>query len=825
MDFLQSPSKLALVAGSVVVAAAGFLAVKYLKFGGSRKPATIFDCAKEGNIEAVFARASKLTSGQLGTSIDGLLDDEGYTLAMRAIEGNQYDMVVALVTRMNASIGLDTKNQYGFTCLHLAAYHEVSPQLFDYVLDASTKVVDSREAGGWSPLIIAASKGNLEFCEKLIKRGANVNAVTHMDQTALYVASNNGYLGIVKLLIESGADAKIRVKKSFDSPAIAAITSGRIEVLQYLVKSEPELLRLPTVSGATLLHAAAQIGKLPTVEDLLKAGAEVDAKKKDGTTPLACAAALGHTLIVAKLIENGASLEVRNGFGGTPLHLACNSKQLAMVKLLLESKANPNAADTDRISPLQSLCSSAQTLTPLHPNNIIEIQIFDLLLLHGADLNHKDRSNATFLHQLVCKPDNATLLRHVLAKCPQFDLFQEDKFGYMALHIAYRYRHTEMIEILESAMKSANPVLFASFNPDKERIEPPVGICDIFESIPESERKSVLNMDFTLEAFARRILDGSIRNVIVLTGAGISTNSGIPDFRSPEKGLYTSPQFRARFGPSGVSGLFAPDAVAKRPEEFFSVCKEVFGPAVDGRYKPTPAHFFLKLLHDKGILRRNYTQNIDMLERLVGLPREKVIEAHGSFAKATCIKCFAPCTNMREYWNDIQSDVVPRCESCRSVLRPNVVFFGEGLPAEFTDHQAADFGCCDLLIVMGTSLKVYPFAGLTNQVTNLTPRLLFNLEPVGAFEHGVQWQLAEAQSQNNASGATSSNVATATTPQNQGTLSLQRTQGKKEYSNTYRDVSVLGDIDQGVLMLVKALGWDSELNEMIRSYKPANHFE
>jgi NAD-dependent deacetylase sirtuin 2 len=785
---------------------------------------SIFDAAKDGDLEQVFAKAAKLTSSQFGTTIDHLRDDESYTLAMRAIQGSHYDLVKSLVTRMNASLGQEVRNQYSFTCLHLAAFHEVSSELLTYILSLAADSINTAESGGWTPLVIAASKGNLRIVKLLLDAGADVNAKTYMDQTALYVSSNNGFSNVVNILLDHGADAKIRMKTSFESPAFASITSGHLHILKRLLDHEPELLRLPTVSGATILHAAAQIGKEANLELLLKYDIEVDAKKKDGTTPLACAAALGHAHVVRLLLEKGASLDCRNGFGGTPLHLACNSKQLSMVQLLLEHHADPNAFDSDRISPLQSLCSSACITSP---SDDVEIQIFDLLLQYGANVNHKDRSNATFMHQLVCKRDNLTLLKHVLLKYPQFDLFQEDKYGYLALHVVHRYRHTEIIETLSRAMAIADPSQFALFDANKTRIEPPIGVCDIFETIPIEDRQSVLELDLSVQAIAKRILSGKVKNVIILTGAGISTNSGIPDFRSPEKGLYTSPQFRARFGPGGVSGLFSPEAVVRQPEEFFSVVKEIFGPAVDGRYKPTPAHFFIKLLHEKGLLRRNYTQNIDMLERLVGIPKEKVIEAHGSFAKASCVKCHAPCNDMEGYWKEIRGDEVPRCNACRGVLRPNVVFFGEGLPAEFTDFQAPDFAVCDLIIVMGTSLKVYPFAGLANQVNNLTPRLLINAEPVGAFVHGAQWKLNEDSDSSSSSSSSSSSPSSLppSSEEEKKRPSMERIQHKNEYVNSYRDVAVLGDIDKAVLELTKALGWEEELSEIIRSYQPTTHFQ
>lgn len=109
------------------------------------------------------------------------------------------------------------------------------------------------------------------------------------------------------------------------------------------------------------------------------------------------------------------------------------------------------------------------------------------------------------------------------------------------------------------------------------------------------------------------------------------------------------------------------------------------------------------------------------------------MESHGSFAKCFCMDCGKP-GSMKEFWEAVAESDVPKCKSCgKGTVRPDVVFFGEGLPAEFSDRRMKDFEKCDLLIVMGTSLVVYPFASLVGDVSDATPRLLINKEPVGAF--------------------------------------------------------------------------------------------
>ena len=121
---------------------------------------------------------------------------------------------------------------------------------------------------------------------------------------------------------------------------------------------------------------------------------------------------------------------------------------------------------------------------------------------------------------------------------------------------------------------------------------------------------------------------------------------------------------------------------------------------MDGAIKPSPTHWFLRRLSDRGILRRVYTQNIDMLEDAVGLPSNKVIQVHGTLATARCITERCPPVDVGAFWDAIRSEAVPRCEHCGATARPNVVFFGEGVAPGFLDNHEDDMKACDLLIVM-----------------------------------------------------------------------------------------------------------------------------
>uniref|UniRef100_A0A7S0YCI0 Deacetylase sirtuin-type domain-containing protein n=1 Tax=Polytomella parva TaxID=51329 RepID=A0A7S0YCI0_9CHLO len=138
---------------------------------------------------------------------------------------------------------------------------------------------------------------------------------------------------------------------------------------------------------------------------------------------------------------------------------------------------------------------------------------------------------------------------------------------------------------------------------------------------------------FDLEGVANLIKDGQAKNIIFMCGAGISVSSGIPDFRSPGTGLYSQLEKYGLPFPEAIFDISYFRHVSPRP--FFTLAKELF----PGSYRPSPAHCFLNLVHQKGLLLRVFTQNIDSLEGLAGLPLDKVVAAHGNFDASHCIEC------------------------------------------------------------------------------------------------------------------------------------------------------------------------------------------
>ncbi|XP_011306222.1 NAD-dependent protein deacetylase Sirt2, partial [Fopius arisanus] len=184
--------------------------------------------------------------------------------------------------------------------------------------------------------------------------------------------------------------------------------------------------------------------------------------------------------------------------------------------------------------------------------------------------------------------------------------------------------------------------------------------------------------------------------------------AGIPDFRSPTSGVYSNLE---KYNLPHPQAIFDIDYFAENPEPFFALAKLLLPEG----YKPTPSHYFVRLLWEKGLLLRHYTQNVDTLERIAGLPGEKLVEAHGTFHTGRCLKCRCP-YDLPWMKEKIIEGPIPKCEEClEGVVKPDIVFFGEMLPDRFHTLIEHDFVRADLLIIMGSSLVVQPFASLIDR--------------------------------------------------------------------------------------------------------------
>lgn len=215
------------------------------------------------------------------------------------------------------------------------------------------------------------------------------------------------------------------------------------------------------------------------------------------------------------------------------------------------------------------------------------------------------------------------------------------------------------------------------------------------------------------------------KKITFFQGAGVSTGAGIPDFRSPKTGLYSN---LAKLNLPYAEAVFDIDYFKKNPKAFYTLADELY----PGKYQPTSFHYFIRLIQDKGLLHRVYTQNIDTLERVAGVKDEFIVEAHGSFAKNLCIKCKAD-MSIKDLRDAMDKNEIPTCKKCKAYVKPDIVFFGESLPARFFDLWDEDVDQVEFAIVAGTSLTVYPFASLPTEIDDDVPRVLINKEIVGDF--------------------------------------------------------------------------------------------
>jgi NAD-dependent histone deacetylase SIR2 len=250
------------------------------------------------------------------------------------------------------------------------------------------------------------------------------------------------------------------------------------------------------------------------------------------------------------------------------------------------------------------------------------------------------------------------------------------------------------------------------------------------------------------------------KNIMVITGAGISTSLGIPDFRSKNTGFYSKLLEMGYQEPEQVFDIHNFD---EDPTTFYKLAGDI----VPDLEKWTPTHEFIRLLQDKDKLLTNYTQNIDNVESHAGIRREKLIQCHGSWATATCRKCKHNVPG-NEIFDNVRARVPAECKRCveeiasnkpgmkrkrnsnvnkkkrmpggddsdsdgaydipqPGIMKPDITFFGEALPSDFFHRlRDEDRDKVDLVIVMGTSMKVEPVSEIPNFLPRDVPQIFIS---------------------------------------------------------------------------------------------------
>ena len=195
------------------------------------------------------------------------------------------------------------------------------------------------------------------------------------------------------------------------------------------------------------------------------------------------------------------------------------------------------------------------------------------------------------------------------------------------------------------------------------------------------------------------------KHVVVLTGAGISTPSGIPDFRSEGTGLWS------RDEPLEVASL---STFRTNPESFFKWFRPLAGQIFNAQ--PNAAHKAIAELENSGIAQTIITQNIDMLHQKAG--SKHVIEMHGTLKTLTCTRCYKKYDSGDFVKRFIDDGTIPLCLNCNGILKPDVILFGEQLPQSAWFEAQRAVHQCDLMVVAGSSLEVLPVAGLPMQAVD-----------------------------------------------------------------------------------------------------------
>ncbi len=248
-------------------------------------------------------------------------------------------------------------------------------------------------------------------------------------------------------------------------------------------------------------------------------------------------------------------------------------------------------------------------------------------------------------------------------------------------------------------------------------------------------------MERLIERAARDLINS--KYAIALTGAGISTASGIPDFRGPS-GVWTKNPEAERRAYRGYEeflgdpkGWWEASLTRSRPSSLGDLEKVI----------PNPGHYALVELEELGILKCLITQNVDALHERAGT--KNLLEYHGNFAKLRCVSCGLRFRrdefNLEELMQKKQ--LPPHCPKCRGVIKTDGVFFGEPIPGDVAQQSLEEAGKCDLMLICGTSAVVYPFANLPRIARHRTTVKIIevNADPTSLTEDGISNYLIQGK--------------------------------------------------------------------------------
>ena len=219
------------------------------------------------------------------------------------------------------------------------------------------------------------------------------------------------------------------------------------------------------------------------------------------------------------------------------------------------------------------------------------------------------------------------------------------------------------------------------------------------------------------------------KKIVFLTGAGVSTAAGIPDFRS-RGGLFD--QLQLKYHLISPEDVFSIDLFLNRPQYFYEFCKN-FKPE---NYSPTIFHYFMGYISHIKKLHYVFTQNIDGLDSKCGIDKEKLVYAHGNFEEAHCPGCEKR-FNMSDLRKYIDKGEIMYCDKCGSPIKPLITFYGEPLLNSFF-RKSNTIDEADIVIICGTSLLVSPFNELPDIAKRRSIRLFINKDEFPKVMYGLR---------------------------------------------------------------------------------------
>ncbi|CAI7670194.1 unnamed protein product [Penicillium palitans] len=373
---------------------------------------------ERGHLDAV----KKLLDNDADLEVAG--DNEHTPLHTAACSGHVE--VVTLLLEKGAKIhnGSDG-SKTPLYCACLNGHHQVVQMLLQW----EPELMDTHENG--IPLLAASQGGFLDIVQLLIQQGADIGASDSSRETPLYIACENGHIEVVRLLLDKGADVCHHNQFGW-TPVNTASDEGFLDIVLLLVDRGADI-NVPNESGETPLYNSSWEGHIEVVRLLLEVGADVDAQNESGETALSSACRRGHIEVVRLLLDKGADLHHQSQSGWKPVNDASEAGFLDIVQLLIERGADIEVQNESGETPLSSACYRGH------------IEVVRLLLDKGADIHHQSQSGWTPVND-ASKGGFLDIVHLLIQKGADIDT--PDRFGETPLYVACESGNIEVVRLL-----------------------------------------------------------------------------------------------------------------------------------------------------------------------------------------------------------------------------------------------------------------------------------------------------------------------------------------------------------------------------------------